>query len=347
MRRQLTDHLLFSMTVLVGCSMSMSDELDHLIDEYRGDRPGAALLVMRGDEVAVERFWGLADLGSETRVEAETNFRLASVTKQFTATAILLLASRGEIALDESIERWFPEIPHAEEITIRHLLTHASGVADYEEWIPEGRSEQLRDAEVPGLVAQAGGLHFDPGTSYRYSNSGYALLALIIEEVSGSTFSEFLRDQIFVPLGMEGSVAHVAGSTSVSRRAYGHSRTGAGWVRDDQSLTSAVLGDGGIYSSVADLKRWISSFDSDAILSDEWRALLTTPSVATDRDGVSYGFGWRIDADGALWHTGSTRGFRNVILRDPASKLTVVVLTNRNEGDVHRLARRVLAMFSE
>lgn len=321
--------------------------IDELMRVYDGEVPGASLLVMRGDDPVVMESWGYADLATRARAHSETNYRLASVTKQFTATAILLLAREGALSLDDRVSRLLPELPRAtREVTIRHLLTHTSGIVDYEELIPEDQVEQVRDADVLALLTKEDRLLFEPGTDYHYSNSGYALLALVVERASGLSFATFLRGRIFEPLGMRNSVAFEQAVSTVANRAYGHSRDEAGeWRRDDQSVTSAVLGDGGIYTSIDDLIHWIRALDDDTLLPAEWRRLLVTPATETDRAGVAYGFGWRIDPDGTRWHTGSTRGFRNVIVRDPSRELTVVVLTNRNEGDVHAIARRIGALF--
>lgn len=337
-----------SLLLLFGCASGVSDmnqRIDKVMREYAGDVPGASVLVIRGGDPLIERSWGLADLEHQVPATPATNYRLASVTKQFTAASILLLVEDGALRLDDSIRKYLPTLPEVTEpITIRHLLTHTSGLHDYEDLISETVTEQVRDADVLDLLETQDELYFEPGSRYRYSNSAYALLALIIERTSGISFSAFLQERIFDPLEMTGTVAYEKGMSSVPRRAYGYRRTAGGWIRDDQSITSAVLGDGGIYSSIEDLAKWDAALDDDRLLSREWRRLLFTPAVQTDRADVSYGFGWRITGD-SLWHSGETRGFRNVIIRKPEEQTTVVVLTNRNEGDPHALALEILRIL--
>ncbi|MDX1584627.1 MAG: serine hydrolase domain-containing protein, partial [Thermoanaerobaculia bacterium] len=321
---------------------AMTEKIDHLMSRYEGEVPGASLLVMRAGRSIVSRSWGYADLEERVPATPATNYRLASVTKQFTAASILLLTEDGRLSIDDPIAKWLPSLPPAtEEVTIRHLLTHTSGLIDYEDLIPESATEQVHDEDVLDLLEREDRLYFEPGSSYRYSNSGYSLLALIVERASGLSFAEFLRERIFQPLEMSRSVALEEGISTVPNRAYGYSRSEDGWTRDDQSITSAVLGDGGIYSSIDDLSKWDAALYDDRLLSDESRRLAFTPAVVTDRPGVAYGFGWRIEEDGLMWHTGETRGFRNVILRDSANRLTIVILTNRNEGNPHEIARKL------
>jgi CubicO group peptidase (beta-lactamase class C family) len=262
------------------------------------------------------------------------------VTKQFTAAAILILADEGKLTLDDPIRKWLPSLPpFADTIKIRHLLSHTSGLVDYEDVMPEGTTEQLHDADVLRLLAQQDRTYFAPGTSYRYSNSGYALLALIVERASGQRFASFLHHRIFEPLGMNDSVAFEKGISTVANRAYGYSLDEGRWTRTDQSLTSAVLGDGGIYSSIDDLAKWDAALDRDVRLRPAF-----APATPTDDPKTQYGFGWRITGD-ALWHSGETRGFRNVILRYPARRLTVVILTNRNGPAPYPLAVKIAEMM--
>jgi CubicO group peptidase (beta-lactamase class C family) len=302
--------------------------VDALMREYDGNVPGASLLVMHGGKAIVRRAYGLADVDAGVKDTPSTNYRLASVTKQFTATAIRRLAAEGKLTLDDRVRRWLPTLPaSADPITIRHLLTHTSGLLDYEDVMPADPKEQLHDVDVLRLLASNAELYFAPGTSYRYSNSGYALLALIVERASGATFATYLHEHLFAPLGMNGTVAYEPGISTVAHRAYGHTFADGAWTRTDQSPTSAVLGDGGIYSSIDDLAIW------DAALYDAFYADAFVPATKTDDPSVQYALGWRVsehDGHRLLWHSGETIGFRNVILRFPERRLTVVLLTNRN-----------------
>lgn len=313
-------------------------EIDAIMRPYEGAVPGASVLVVRDGAAVIRRSYGLADVERRIPVTPASNFRLASITKQFTAAAVLLLVEEGALGLDQGVRQWLPSLPASHDgIAIRHLLTHTSGVTDYEELMPDDQETQLSDADVLRLQEAESDLYFHPGDGWRYSNGGYALLALIVERASGRDFPSFLRERVFLPLGMRDTVAYVEGGPQVPDRACGHSRANGRWERTDQSTTSAVLGDGGIYSSIDDLARWDAALYDGGLLSDESRRLAFTPWTKTDDPDVDYGFGWRITEE-TVWHSGETVGFRNVVVRWPARRLTVIVLTNRGEGEPYRLA---------
>ena len=249
---------------------AMKPEVDALMRNYAGDVPGAAVLVLRDGQPVVRATYGLADLEAGTPATPETNYRLASVTKQFTAASILLLAEDGRLTLDDRGRKWLPSLPKAAEtVTIRHLLTHTSGLIDYEDVIPEIFAAQLHDADVLRLLETQDRTYFRPGTGYRYSNSGYALLALIAQRASGKTFATFLRERIFQPLGMNNTVAYEEGISTVNNRAFGYTEEAGRWNRTDQDQTSAVLGDGGIYSSIDDLAKWDAALYDGRLLTSE------------------------------------------------------------------------------
>lgn len=340
--------------------------IDDLLRAYQGRVPGASVLVLRDGEAVVRRSYGYADLEHGVAATPATNYRLASVSKQFTAAAILLLAEDGRLRLDDRARRWLPTLPAAAEaITIRHLLTHTGGLIDYEDLLPqapaapppstgalppasaevvEESDRQLRDADVLRLLERTDRLYFAPGTAYRYSNGGYAMLALIVEKASGVAYQDFLRERLFEPLGMHGTLARVHGGAPVPRRAFGYAEEGGRWRRTDQSSTSAVLGDGGVYSSIDDLARWDAAWYDDRLLSEASRRAALTPWTRTDEADVAYGYGWRITGE-TVWHSGETIGFRNVIVRWPQRRLTVVILTNRNDPEPYRVALAIGRRF--
>jgi CubicO group peptidase (beta-lactamase class C family) len=320
---------------------TMKPQIDALMRDYTGEAPGASVLVLRNGQPIVRAGYGLADLETHTPATAATNYRLASVTKQFTAASILLLAEEGKLKLSDPVRKWLPTLPKAADpITIRHLLTHTSGLIDYEDVIPDSFKAQLHDADVLKLLESQDRLYFHPGGDYRYSNSGYSLLALIVERASGRTFATFLRERIFQPLGMNNTLAHEDGISTVTNRAFGYTQEQGRWTRTDQSQTSAVLGDGGIYSSIDDLAKWDAALYDGRLLPQKALQAAFKPATHTDDPEVAYGYGWRITGE-TLWHSGETVGFRNVIVRYPQQKLTVVVLTNRDEPEPYRLALKI------
>jgi len=319
----------------------MQHDIDALMREYNGDVPGASVLVVRDGQPVIRRAYGMANLEDHIKATPQTNYRLASVSKQFTAASILLLAQDGRLKLDDRIGQYLPGLPAvADSITIRHLLTHTSGLIDYEDVMDPADTRQVHDADVLTLLQSQNRTYFAPGTSYRYSNSGYALLALIVERASGLRYAQFLHDRIFQPLGMRDTVAYESGVSEVAHRAYGYSIEHGTWKRTDQSTTSAVLGDGGIYSSIDDLTRWDAALYDERLLSSQSRSLAFTPATPTDDPQVKYGFGWRITGE-TLWHSGETIGFRNVIVRWPKRHLTVVVLTNRDDPEPYETAKKI------
>ena len=323
---------------------SCTPDPDPLFAPYDGNHlPGAAVMVIQNGQVAHEAVYGMADLASGVAVNRDTNFRLASVTKQFTATAILLLVKDGLISLDEPAHQVLDGMPSvANSVTVRHLLQHQSGLLDYENLMADDHDGQVHDRDVLNLIGTTDSLYFTPGTGYAYSNTGYALLALMVERRSGQSFPDFLATRIFSPLGMERTVAFVDGVNSVPNRAFGYVVDGDSVSFRDQSSTSAVLGDGGIYSSIAELQRWDAALDTDRLLPDSLRTLMVTPGRE------DYGFGWRIDTFSGhrrYGHTGSTSGFRNVIHRYPDLGLSVIILTNRAAPDVAELAEQLAARY--
>ena len=336
-------------SALMACATggnAVDESVDALMRDYAGQGPGASVLVIRDGEAVIRRSYGYADLETRTPATPRTNYRLASVSKQFTATAILLLAHDGKLGLDDPVRKWLPSLPAkaADAITIKHLLTHTSGLIDYEDLMAEDAVEQIHDAGVLRLLETQDRTYFAPGADYRYSNSGYALLALIVEKASGRRYADFLRERIFLPLGMAHTVAYEKGVSEVSDRAYGYSLIDGRWQRTDQSSTSAVLGDGGIYSSIDDLAKWDAAQYDDRLLDAPSRKLAATPWTKTDDPAVEYGYGWRVTGE-TLWHSGETIGFRNVIVRYPQRKLTVVVLTNRDDPEPYRTALKIAALF--
>lgn len=331
-----------------GCASVQPRQMaavDALMQRYQGKVPGASLLVVKDGKALVSRGYGLAELESGRPAGPETNYRLASVTKQFTAASILLLVQDGRVGLDDPIRRWLPSLPPTDNgITIRHLLTHTGGLIDYEDIMSPDTRVPLRDADVLKLLENERRTYFPPGTSYRYSNGGYSLLSLVVEKASGMSFQAFLKQRIFLPLGMTNTLAYVQGGSPVPNRAFGYSLIDGHWTRTDQSMTSAVLGDGGVYSSIADMAKWDAAFYDNRLLSDESRRLAFHPWTKTDDPTIEYGFGWRITGE-TEWHSGETIGFRNVIVRYPRRHFTVVLLTNRNDPEPYRTALDIADVF--
>ncbi len=324
-------------------------QIDTLFDSYDGEKPGAALMVIRNGRPILTRTYGLADIEAKTAITSRTNFRLASVTKQFTAMCIMMLVERGAMRYDDTLVDIFPEFPaYGKRITVRHLLHHVSGLVDYESLLPENDTTQVLDRDVLDLMMKQDSTYFEPGSHFQYSNSGYAVLAMIVEKISGQNFAQFLKQNIFQPLRMTGSVAYEKGISVVDERAFGYVVDGDSIRFSDQSATSAVLGDGGIYSSLKDLYRWDQALYTEELVSSGTLKQAFTPGVKTEDGSVDYGFGWRIDTyhgHRRIHHTGSTCGFRNVFQRYPDIRLSIIILTNRSEPELMQLANCVADLY--
>lgn len=324
--------------------------------------PGAAVMVLRESEVIYLGARGVADLQAMRPIDGRTNFRLASLTKQFTAAAVMLLVRDGRLRYEDRLTDLLPGFPdYGRAITVRHLLDHTSGLPDYEDFMPEPDPKrpvedgQIDDAGVLEILKARKGGWFVPGTLWRYSNSGYVVLGLIVAKVSGRPFPAFLKERVFLPLKMTGTVAHVRGRSTVADRAFGYARDGGRWRFADQSPTSATLGDGGVYSSLYNLSLWDEALRRHLLLTEEeMRPALKPVRVPgkgpTGPDGrpADYGFGWFLDpwqGHPRMWHYGETSGFRTAIHRFTADGLTVIVLANRTDVDASALAVKIAGFY--
>ncbi len=324
--------------------------IDALFKDFsEANSPGAGVMVIRDGKPIFAKGYGLADIEDQIPCRTNTDFRLASVTKQFTAMAVLILADKKKLSLDENLSAFFPEFPaYGTNITVRHLLTHTSGLIDYEDIIPKGTEIAVLDRDVLRLLMKEDKTYFPPGTKFKYSNSAFSLLSLIVEVRSGMPFAQFLKQNIFGPLKMDHTLAYEQGLSTVPNRAFGYSHKDGSWQRTDQSLTSSVLGDGGIYSSVADLFYWDQGLYAHKLISSKLQEEAFTSHVETNEGGVGYGFGWFICSYRGLkeiWHSGNSIGFTTRIVRYPERKFTVIILTNRNDAHLADMPHRIADEF--
>lgn len=327
--------------------------------------PGCAVLVIQDGKPIFRKGYGLAKLGTSRKIGTETNFRLASLTKQFTAMAVMLLAHDGKLRYEERLTDVFPDFPpYGKGITIRELLNHTSGLIDYEDvmakqyaGMADDKIPQISDAEVLALMKQQNATRFVPGTHWAYSNSGYVLLSQVVEKRSGMRFGDFLRARIFELLEMTNTIAYEKGKNEITNRAFGNTMVEGRWRETDQSSTSATLGDGGVYTSLNDLEKWDQALEKHTLLSaQEMQPALTPPTTANGGPLLEssgsvaplYGFGWFLDpyhGHRRYAHYGETVGFRNAIQRFPDDRLTVIVLSNRAEVGAPALAERVADLY--
>ena len=324
-------------------------QIDAIFQDYdRPDAPGASVVVISQGKVIFKKAYGLADPEKKTKSSTQTNYRLASCTKQFTAMAIMILAERKKLSYDSRLTDFFPDFPiYGKQVTVRHLLNHTSGLVAYEDVMPDDAKVPLTDPDVLRMMEQQDHTYFPPGSQFRYSNSGYVLLGLIVEKASGMSFADFLRKNIFKPLHMDHTALYHRDDHTDRRRAYGYTQQGHAFVNTDESLTSSTLGDGRIYSSVDELYKWDQALYTNRLVSAESLKQAFTPSAQVD-ETTGYGFGWFVDSSRrmrVLWHSGNTSGFTSRIHRFPEQRFSIIVLSNRSNAPLEQLVNAVQELY--
>lgn len=295
------------------------------------------VLLASQNEIIFEGSYGYKDLNKKDTLEIDDAFQLASVSKQFTAAGILLLNERGLLNLDDTISKFFPEFPYSE-ITVDMLLHHTSGLPNYM-WMLEHhwKKESIpNNQEMISLMAQLQlPLYFTPGRRYDYSNTGYAVLAAVIEVTSHMSYKDFIENEIFAPLGMNDSFVYsINDSSSVARvEVPGFIRGWRRWRIYDPTIHDGLVGDKGVYASARDLFKWDQALYSNKILNQESIEIAFTEGKIRNRWSFPYGCGFRIkysDGDKIVYHHGLWEGFRNTFTRNIDKQLTVIVLSNNS-----------------
>lgn len=319
---------------------------------YRQETFNGAVLIGEGDQVLLELYLGndraqpgnSISSGLQTKLHTGSAFNLASVSKQFTATAILLLMEEGKLDLDDPLDKHLPGLPF-KGVTIRRLLTHTSGIPEYFEpaqrYFPLNHTITSRDILALYRKKQPA-FDFNPGDRYAYSNTNYVFLALIVEAVSGKSFESFLKDRIFRPLGMKNTqVYHLNMPESPAGRVFGMKRSSGKYYADDLTHFDGIVGDGNVYSTARDLFLWCQSLTDRRLLKEETLKQAWSPVKLNSGAAHPYGFGWGMETDnpGVVSHTGSWAGFKNWLRLDTRTGLTVVLL----ESAGNTIARKSIA----
>jgi len=327
--------------------------IDSLAEATLRDGPVAGLTigVKRGADLLLVKGYGDADIENSVPMTAETVYRIGSLTKQFTAAAVMQLVEAGLIGLDDSMTQYLPNYPtQGHEVSIRHLLTHTSGIKSYTSlgdvfWLKAGLLD-LTHTEMLELF-QDEPFDFAPGEAYRYNNSGYYLLGMIIEEVSGDTYDDYLDAHLFGPLGLSRSYyCHEA--QIIRGRAEGYEQ-GAGWLLNDGSISMNTPGAAGaLCSTVPDLLSWTAALRSGRVVSSASYQAMTTSGLLNDGSATGYGLALGLAPLGEharVAHTGGINGFSTVMAHYPGSDLDIVVLSNTSsqapgqvEGHIARWA---------
>lgn len=291
-----------------------------------GDRFMGSVLVAKDGAVVFEKSYGSANLEWAVPNAADTKFRIGSLTKQFTAAAILLLEERGKLKVEDSIAQFVPSAPDAwKAVTIHHLLNHTSGIPEFTS-IPEQRVWQRSPTTPEQIVRRFRDLpmEFTPGEKFKYCNSGYILLAFIIEQVSGQSFEAFLRDNIFVPLAMQDS-GYDSNTTLLPKRAAGYQSGVGGLANAPYVDMHHPYGAGGLYSTTHDLLRWSTALFGGKLLSAAALEKMITPGRNDNGYGLVVG---QVKGRKVIRHAGMIEGFSSHMAYYPESKVIVIVLAN-------------------
>ena len=320
-------------------------KIDSVLNFYheQGILNGAVLIAEAG-KVIYQKGFGYANMDSKDPLKPKSNFRLASVSKQFTAMCIMMLEEQGKLNYGDNFQKYIPELKY-EGVTIRHLLWHTSGMPDYidlmsEHWDPD--KYYVNDDVLKLMTKYLPEKHFEPGERYEYSNTGYVLLASIVERVSGVSFKEYVQQNIFDRIGMSSSVIPIGKKEfeEMANRVYGYDMTENGGHVDNDYNHYNAYGDGGIYSNLIDLFKWNEALYTEKLVKQETLKEAFKPYVLNNGFVGDYGFGWslrEIDSNKIIAHSGWWVGFRTYIFRDITNKHCVIILTNRGNRDATAL----------
>ncbi len=325
-------------------------QVDAIFAEWnRTDSPGCSLAIASGGDTAYTKGYGMASLEHGAPIRPDTVFYAGSVSKQFVAFSVALLAEEGKLSLDDDVRRWVPELPdYGQRITLRHLLHHTSGLRDYLGlWALSGRNtlDSIPADHALDLIVRQRDLNFAPGSEYSYSNSGYLLLALVAERAAGTSLREFAADRIFRPLGMASSHFHDDDAHVVPRRAEGYARAGnGGW--ESRAMRFALVGSGGLYTTVEDLIRWDGNSYANRLGSGVQSLIETvlTPGRLADGEALPYALGVVVGSHRGLEtvrHGGALGGYRSHLVRFPGERFSVAVMCNLSDVDPGSLADQV------
>ena len=345
--------LLFVLVATQAFTQKENIRLDSIMSSiYSNDHPGAAIAVLKNGKVVFKKGYGIADLDSKKPITSATNFNICSMTKQFTAYGILKLTSEKKLSLDVKMDKYFPDFNSkvAGIVTIRHLLTHSSGIVDHYNYVDKTLFKEFWDKDVLNAIKSVDSVYFPAGSAYRYSNTAFCILSLIIEHVSGDSFPEFIQKNIFKPLKMNNSDV-IKSDFKISERAFGYEFENDSFKISDarESLFFSTRGDGGIYTSIDDYLKWIMAIQNGNILDSNIikKAQSAQFPINTTRN-LYYGFGWFVAGSGdnkIVFHPGSNGGFRTIIVMIPSKKYSVVIFSNRTGIDLEDLVREINKIF--
>lgn len=329
--------------------------VDGLLASARsGDQPGCAFSAFRNGNAVLERTYGLANIEQPRAIQLDTVFEAGSVSKQFTAAAVAVLAANGKISLEDDVRKYLPEMrDYGSAITIRMMLTHTSGVRNWDDLVElAGRSREdasgLRQRDAFDIIVRQSALNFAPGAEYLYSNSNYVLAAAIVERVSGLSFPEFIRRELFEPAGMTRTQWRDDYTRVVLGRAVAYTPDDSGELHIDMPFED-VIGPGGLLTTVGDLQRWNQLLDDPTLAAQPWVNLMTTQwGTLTDGTHIPYGMGLEkvlIGGKEVISHAGATAGYRSYLARAPQEGVSLALLCNAGELNTEDLGPQLVALF--
>jgi CubicO group peptidase (beta-lactamase class C family) len=315
---------------------NLKNELSNLLHHKHRLGFNGTLLVGIDNDIIINEGLGFEDYRNRDSISNKTMYQIGSVTKQFTATAILQLYARGKLALTDSINKFFPHLPY-QGFTIHQLLVHRSGLSNYVYFIDKlitDKSQLISNDDVIALWKEHEPVpYYPPGRRYDYSNSGYMLLASIIEKVSGMSYPEYMQKNIFEPLGMQNTLTYTYNKTdTLAHLAKGYNYR---WNVATEAYLNGTYGDKGIYTTAEDLFKWDQGLYSNILMDTDTLKLAFRPMGKPQHYKHNYGYGWRMferKNEKVYYHAGWWQGFKSLLIRVPKYKLTIVVLKNTKTG---------------
>jgi CubicO group peptidase (beta-lactamase class C family) len=341
-------HIFLLFVVPCAAQQDVSKRIDRYIEaEMRRQQiPGLSLAVVRNGEIALIKSYGFSNVEHLVPVRPETVFQSGSMGKQFTATAVMMLVEEGKLSLDDKISKYFADAPESwKDITVRHLLTHTSGMGDYPPDM-DLRRDYTED-EYFAIIRKAP-LAYPTGAKWEYSNPGYVTLGILIRKVTGQFYGDFLAGRVFQPLGMT-TARVISEADIVPNRAAGY-RLVDGKLKNQEwvSPSTNTTADGSLYLTILDLAKWDAALYTDKPLKQSSLAQMWAPVKLFDATRKAYGFGWHTDVihnRRILYHGGAWQGFKSFIVRFPDEKLTIIFFANSWETRDLKLARGLAAIF--
>jgi len=338
----------------IAQKISEINQIDSLlISTYDDSLPGASVAIIKNGIIIFQKSYGDADLHLKQKITASSNFNICSLTKQFTAVAVLQLQEKHLLSLNDKLSKFFPGMNKkvADIVTIKELLTHSSAIIDHYDYVNTTGIQHAHNIDVYNAVKNIDSTYFIPGTQFRYSNTAYCLLALIIEKLSGVTYNEYMQKNVFEPVGMVNTIVWNE-RAAIKNEVTGYEWDSAAHTFKKSGAAEHVFfsteGDGGIYTSIDDYIKWFNALQSNKIFSKNITTQARRIQFSIKKDqNVGYGFGWFIDendTDRKVYHSGSNGGFRTYSFSIPSQNYLVIIFSNRDDVDLETLVQRIVCL---